>query len=682
MTRGGLLGLLLALAPATAPPHTGADVLPAAAVDELASPDGRYPQWIDPSVDAGVDFFLFANGGWLKSHPIPGDRSYWGVDTLLEQKNQTLIRDMLESLVSGGVQALVGESRQLADFYVSGMDEHGIEAAGVAPLHAELGRISAIATREDLQAEFAHLQLIGVAAPLQLAAMQDFFDSSRVIAVATQAGLGLPDRDYYLRNEAVFAAARREYELHVMRMLLLLGEAPSAARGGASAVMTLETRLARASMSDVEQRDPRAIYHPMGLRQAAVLTPHFDWSALLRGVGHPEITSLNVAMPRFFESIDRLLRAVPLEDWRSYLRWQLVAAYAPYLSAPFVEEDFRMRSVLTGAKVQQDRWLRVLEAEGEALGFAIGRRYVQRNFPPSAKLAAASMVERIRGALREELRSLAWMSASTRAAALDKLDQMEMRIGYPDRWRDYSALRIDRGPYAGNMLRAREFEQRRQYDKIGRPVDRSEWSMTPQTVNAYYDPSRNTLNIPAGILQQPFFDARWPDAVDYGATGATVVGHEMTHGFDDEGAKFDGRGNLRDWWVPGDLQKFQAATRCISRQFSRYAVAGGLHLQGDLVTGEAAADLGGLKLAWIALHSLPAPAGAADSIDRDFFLAFAHAWAGVTRPEEAREMSVSDPHPPAQFRTDGTLSNSAEFQAAFSVRAPGAMVNNPRCVIW
>jgi putative endopeptidase len=432
-------------------------------------------------------------------------------------------------------------------------------------------------------------------------------------------------------------------------------------------------------MPDVEQRDPLAIYHPMTLERAAALAPRLDWRGLLKSVGHPEIESLNVAMPEFFKALDRELSGTALADWKAYLRWQLIDSYAPYLSTPFVNEDFHMRTVLTGAEELQARWLRVLTAEDEALGFAIGELYVARKFPPAAKQAAVTMVERIRDALRDDLRTLAWMSPATRAAAIEKLEQMELRVGYPDRWRDYSALKIDRGPYVLNVLRAREFEQRREYDKIGKPVDRSEWSMSPQTVNAYYDPSMNSLNIPAGILQPPYFDQSWPAAVNYGATGASTVGHEMTHGFDDEGAKFDGHGNLKDWWAPQDLKKFRAATRCVAEQFSRYTVPGGMHVQGELVTGEAVADLGGLILARRALHALQPQDPA---VDRQFYLAFAHSWAGQMRPEQAQELVTTDPHPPAEFRTNGSLVNDAEFQAAFAIPSPSPMVKSDRCVIW
>ena len=642
----------------------------------LASTDGQYSEWLDRAVPPRLDFFRYANGGWIKANSMPADRSYWGVDTLLEQENQSFIRDLLTSLPAspeGSVQ------RQLADFYGSGMDEKGIDAAGFSPLQTEFDRIAAIGNLQELQAEFARLQLIGVAAPLQLSEMQDFKDSTRVIALALQGGLGLPNRDYYLKSEPVFAAARREYVLHIARMFELLGDSKAAAERQSKAVFALEMRLARGSMPDVDQRDPLAIYHPMTLERAAALAPHLDWRGLLQGVGHPEIASLNVAMPEFFKTLDRELPGTPLADWKAYLRWQLLDSYAPYLSTPFVNEDFQMRRVLTGAEELQARWLRVLTAEDEALGFAIGELYVARKFPPAAKQAAVAMVERIRDALRDDLRTLAWMSPATRAAAIEKLEQMELRVGYPDRWRDYSALKIDRGPYVLNVLRAREFEQRREYDKIGKPVDRSEWSMSPQTVNAYYDPSMNSLNIPAGILQPPYFDQRWPAAVNYGATGASTVGHEMTHGFDDEGAKFDGHGNLKNWWAPQDLKKFRAATRCVAEQFSRYTVPGGMHVQGELVTGEAVADLGGLILARRALHALQPQDPA---VDRQFYLAFAHSWAGQMRPEQAQELVTTDPHPPAEFRTNGSLVNDAGFQAAFAIPTPSPMVKSERCVIW
>jgi putative endopeptidase len=647
------------------------------------SDHGLYLGWMDASVAPAADFFRFANGSWLKSHPIPPDRSYWGVDTVLEQENQSFIRDLVESL---GKEAWPAGSpqRKVADFYLSGMDEKAIDAAGAGPLEPELARIAAVRTSTDLVEEIAHLQTIGVSAPLSLGQMQDFKDSTQVIALASQSGLGLPNRDYYLKSEQTFRAARAAYVGHVSRMLALLGDAPASAGRESKTIMELETRLANASMPDVDQRNPHAVYHPMTLGEAQAMTPHIDWHLLLVRAGHPEIGSLNIGMPGFFRAVDWELAHTSIEDWKTYLRWQLLDTYAPFLSKPFVDEDFRMTSELTGAEELQVRWLRVLRAEDQAIGFAIGQLYVAQRFPPAAKQAATAIVARVRDALRADLSALAWMTPATRAAAEAKLDLMQLRVGYPDQWRDYSGLDIDRGPYVLNVMRANSFEFNRQLAKVGKPVDRSEWYMTPQTVNAYYDPSMNSLNVPAGILQPPYFDASWPDAVNYGATGATV-GHEMTHGFDDEGAQFDGYGNLKDWWAPADLARFRAATRCISDQYSRFTVGRGMHVQGDLVTGEAVADLGGLILAWRAMHSgegAGQPPTDGFPPDQVFFLAFAHSWAGAIRPQQAEELVTTDPHPPADDRTNATLANSPEFQRAFAIEGPGPMVKRDRCVIW
>ncbi|MGO9038795.1 MAG: M13 family metallopeptidase [Steroidobacteraceae bacterium] len=657
---------------------------PAAQRDEFASVDGQYPGWLDRSVAARVNFFRFANGGWLRSHPIPADQSYWGVGAALEQENQGFIHDLVESLTKTPWPPGSGE-RKIADFYLSGMDERGIEAAGLAPLQTEFARIAAIGTADELPQAIARLQAIGVSVPLQIGQMQDFRDSAQVIAVADQGGLGLPNRDYYLKSEPNFVAVRTAYILHLRRMFALLGDARPDADRESKAVMALETRLAAASMSEIEQRNPGAIYHPVTLEAARILTPHVNWQAVVSSLGHPEIRSLNMGMPRFFQSVDRELARTPLADWKAYLRSRLIDSYAPYLSKDFVDEDFRMTAALEGVRRLQERWLRVLAAEDDALGFAIGQLYVAKKFPPAAKEAAEALVSRIREALRTDLQTLAWMTPATRQAALQKLKLMELRVGYPDRWRDYSGLEIDRGPYVLNVLRANEFEQKRELDKIGKPVDRSEWTMTPQTVNAYYDPSMNSLSVPAGTLQRPYFDAEWSDAVNYGSTGSTI-GHEMTHGFDDIGARFDGHGNLEDWWAPADLMKFREATRCIARQYSRLTVSGGLHVQGELVAGEAVADLGGLMLAWRAFHALgPGAASAAHqefTPDQQFFIAFAQSWAGAIRPQAAQELVTTDPHPPDEYRTNATLANSPEFQAAFGIPDSSPMVYAPRCLIW
>jgi putative endopeptidase len=651
--------------------------------DGPVKPDGLYLNWIDRSVAPGKNFFLFANGGWIKSHPIPADRASWGVDTLLEQQNQIFIRNLIESLTRDNWAAGTPQ-RKIADFYASGMDERAIDAAGATPLAPELARIGAISVREELPQAFAYLQSIGVEAPIAIGQMQDFADSTRVIAVASQSGLGLPNRDYYLKDDLPFKAARSAYVAHIARMLVLLGDTGPDAAAEAKAVVALETRLAQASMPDAEQREPRAIYHPMTVDALHALVPHLDFRRMLRELKVPQIDSLNAGMPEFLKAVDREITATSLADWKAYLRWQLLDAYAPYLSAPFVAEDFRMTAELTGAEELQARWLRVLKAEDDALGFAIGQLYVARKFPAPWKEGATALVARIRDALHDDLSTLSWMSPATRSAAQQKLELMQMRIGYPEQWRDYAGLEIDHGPYVRNVMRANAFDVQRQLAKIGKPVDRSEWYMTPQTVNAYYDPSMNSLTVPAGILQPPYFDLDFSDPVNFGATGA-AIGHEMTHGFDDEGAQFDGYGNLRNWWAPEDLARFHAATQCIAGQYSRYTVGKGMHVQGALVTGEATADLGGLILAWRALHaSAPArPAVAAEfTPDQQFFIAFAHSWASVTRLKQAEKMVTTDPHPPAEDRTNASLANSPDFQAAFGISTPSPMVKAHRCVIW
>jgi putative endopeptidase len=422
----------------------------------------------------------------------------------------------------------------------------------------------------------------------------------------------------------------------------------------------------------------------MNRKELAALTPSFSWDTFFADVGRPDLSSINVGTPSYFQALDAELRTAPLDTLREYLRVRLLSTYSPYLSRPFQDEAFRMTAAITGVSEMLPRWLRVLHAADDVLGFAVGKKYVEEAFPPSAKESAIALLHGIRAALEQDLATVSWMGPSTRAEAALKLSQMGERIGYPDVWRDYGPLVVDRGPYVLNVLRGKAFEERRELDKIDHPVDRTEWEMTPQTVNAYYDPSTNDINFPAAILQPPFFDPAAPLAVNEGAIGF-VMGHEMTHGFDDEGAQFDGKGNLRNWWTPDDLARFKAQTSCIADQFSSYEVEG-VRLDGRLVVGEATADLGGLTLAYRAFHAAMSGEPAADvlgySPDQQFFLAAAHVWAQNVRPEEARLRAKTDPHPPAQFRVNGTVANMPEFQKAFGVPEGSPMVNVPRCSIW
>ncbi len=649
-----------------------------------ASYDPLHLNWLNRSVSPAQNFFEFANGGWQKAHPIPAAYPSWGTFNILQIENERAIRGILER--SAHDHAKPGSTRQkVGDFYASGMDVSLIDREGAKPLQSEFSRIAAVKTLPELQREVAHLQMIGVDAMFNFGEMQDFLDSTKVIGAAFQGGLGLPDRDYYLKDDPKFKQIRAAYLAHVTRSFELLGDGKLRAAAEAATVMSIETSLARTSMSRIEQRNPRAIYHVMNIAQLGRAMPNFSWTTYFGEVGHPGLTSINLAMPGFFKSLDAELRSVPVPKWRTYLRWRLLDTFAPYLSRPFVQEDFRMHSVLTGAKALRPRWQRVISAENDALGFAVGKLYVQQKFPPSSKRAVLAILHSIRATLQSDIKTLAWMSPAARQAALQKLSLMGERIGYPDRWRNYSALRIDRGPYVLNVLRANEFEQRRELNKIGKPVDLNDWYLTPQTVNAYYDPSMNNINFPAGILQPPFFDPHAPAAMNYGALGF-IMGHEMTHGFDDEGSQFDGHGNLKDWWTPEDAKRFHAATACIIAHFSRYTVDGNLHVKGKLVVGEATADFGGLTLAWRAFHASPAfkKAKTIDGFtpDQQFFLGAAHVWASNMRPAEARHLVTIDPHPPAQYRVNGTLANMPQFQKAFAVAAGSPMVNKHRCTIW
>ena len=659
----------------------------AGSADQPGAPAALHLEWNDASVPPLQDFFHFANGNYIRNHPIPPAYSSWGQFQALNQQNQDFIRELLEAAAADRTAKPGSEAQQIGDFYASGMDEKAIEAAGVAPLDPEFARIAALRVPADLTPVLAHLQLIGVNALFGLDQMQDFEDSSRVIAVVGQGGLGLPDRDYYLKDEPKFAAIRRAYEEHIARMFGLLGDPAPRARAAAHEVMALETRLAAASMTREEQRDPHAIYNMRDLAALATEAPAIDWLRYLAACGVPQVTRLDLAMPKFFAAVSTELTRTPMAQWRNYLRWQLVHAFAPYLPKAYVDENFRLVQAINGSQELLPRWRRVLGEENGALGFAVGHEYVRRRFPPEARNQVLDILHGIRAALRADIETLPWMSDATRSKALDKLALIEERIGYPDVWRDYSRLLINRGPYVLNVQRANAFESARELAKIGKPVDRTEWGMVPQTVNAYYDPSMNNINFPAGILQPPFFDPAAPAAVNYGAIGS-VIGHEITHGFDDKGSEFDGHGNLVNWWSSDDSRKFQLGVRCIADQFAAYTVDGDMHLKGGLVTGEAIADLGGVLLAYRAFQASPgraaAPAIGGLTPEQQFFLGFAHLWAQSVRPEQARMWAASDPHPPALYRVNGTLANVPQFSEAFG-GGVGTAVSTPdskRCVIW
>jgi putative endopeptidase len=641
--------------------------------------------WLNKAISPSEDFYTFANGAWQQKNPIPPEYASWGTFHILEQQNQKKIHQLLIDAAANKKAKIGSVEQKVGDFYYSGMDEVSINKLGAEPLKAEFARIDAIKNIDELISVMTNLHLLGVDAMFDFGNMQDFKNSKEMIGVAQQGGLSLPDRDYYLKEDEKFKKIRQSFVQHIAKMFELLGDDSKAAVNEANTIMAIETLLAKASMSQTDQRDPHAIYHMMAIKELNQLTPNFSWPNYFKAIGLSNMKQINVAMPDFFKVMNEQLQKTSLEDWKIYLRWHLLDTFASYLSKPFIDENFQMVSALSGTKKLLPRWVRVINTENQALGFAIGKIYVEKYFSPQAKQEVLDILQNIRQALKKDLRTLEWMTPATREAALKKLDQMEERIGYPNKWWDYSKLFIDRGPYVLNVTRANTFLIRRALNKIGKPIDRSEWGMTPQTVNAYYDPSMNNINMPAGILQPPFFDPKAPAAVNYGAVGF-VMGHEMTHGFDDQGAQFDGDGNLKNWWKPQDLKKFKEATDCIVTQFSSYKVNDTVAVQGKLVVGEATADLGGLTLAYRAYLASNAykEAKVIDGFTplQQFFLGAAHVWANNIRPEQALNLVTTDPHPPAKYRVNGTLSNMPQFQEVFSISGPATMINSKRCVIW
>jgi len=647
---------------------------------------GFEPADMDTSASACRDFYRYAVGGWLQKNPVPADYPSWGAFNELAERNREALHQILERLAKS--QAPAGsDERKLGDFYGTCMDEASIEAQGARPLANELHRIAAVATLPQLEAEIARLQTFGVNAAFQVGSEQDRKDSESVISTAAQGGLGLPERDYYTKTDKESKALRAKYVSHVARLFALAGEKKTAASAHAKTVLAFETKLALASMTPAEQRDPIATFNKMGAAELSKLTPNFSWSSYFKAIGAPEKTAVNVQQPKFFQTFSRQLTAEPLSTWKTYLKWQLLSAAAPYLSKAFVDEDFDFNErTLQGTQQILPRWKRCVSATDQALGFALGRLYVAQYFPPESKVRMDQLVQNLIAALSEDLASLPWMGEATRKAALQKLSAFTPKIGYPDKWRDYSALAVAREAYVSNVMAGTLFEFHRDLAKIGKPVDRTEWGMTPPTVNAYYNPLKNEIVFPAGILQPPFFDGKADDGLNYGAIGA-VIGHEMTHGFDDQGRKFDAKGNLTDWWTKDDAAQYEARAACVEKQFSGYEVEPGLHEKGQLVLGESIADLGGLSIAYRAMRKAlegkpePAPIDGLTA-DQRFFLGWARVWATNDRPEFARLMVNTNFHPLDRFRAVGPASNMPEFAKAFSCKAGDPMVRAEACRIW
>ena len=638
---------------------------------------------IDTSVDPCTDFFTYACGGWLKKNPIPPDKTSWGAVAKLSDDNKVLLREILEEAATGG-PGREPVKQKIGDYYATCMDEKAVETAGANPLKDGLARIDRMRSKRDIAKIAASMP--GLNVPFNFQSDQDYKNSSQVIAEVDQGGLALPDRDYYLKTDAKSVELRQAYVAHVQKMFELLGDAPGVAATEAQTVLRIETALANGSLTQVERRDPKLLYHKMTFHDLEALSPSFRWKKYFSLAGQPGLQSLNVTAPDFFKTMDATLKKENLASWKAYLRWQWLHANASYLSSAFVDADFDFfGKTLTGAQELQPRWKRCVNYADNDLGEALGQAYVQRAFPPEAKQRAQKVVQQIEEAMQQDIDGLPWMSPATKQQAVEKLHTLANKIGYPEKWRDYSALTIARDDYMGNVLRARVFEFNRRIAKIGKPLDRGEWDMTPPTVNAYYNPQVNDINFPAGILQPPFFDPTADDAPNYGDTGATI-GHELTHGFDDEGRQFDAQGNLRDWWTAEDGKQFDERASCISDQYSQYVAVDDIKINGQLTMGENVADLGGMMLAYMAWKT-ETRGQKLDSIDgftpeQRFFIGFGQSWCADTRDEAKRMYATIDPHSPDKYRANGVVSNTPEFQQAFQCKAGSAMVREKRCRVW
>ena len=633
------------------------------------------------------DFYRYACGGWLDRTEIPADRPRWSRGFAeIQERNQKILQKILED--SSHNQSAIGIERKLGDFYAACMNEEHIEKTAVMELAELLKPIDAIKSPADLAREVARMHL-GVGAPFfHFGSEQDFKDASHVIAGLDQGGLGLPDRDYYLKPDATSEALRKDYVQHVARMLTLAGATPQKAKAQAQTIFAIEKQLATVSMARVERRDPKNLYHRLEFDGVKKLAPHFPWEVYLSALGYPDLREINVAVPNFVSGLDKLLSEQSLDNLKMYLRWQTILGVARHLSKPFIDESFHFFGQrLTGTAQLLPRWKRCVGFADHSLGDALGTAFVQQTFGSEGKARTQELIAEVEGAMEENLKNLDWMDDATRAAALEKLKRITNKIGYPDKPRDYGALSITPDSLLKNHIAATVFESKRDLAKIGKPLDRSEWQMTAPTVNAYYEPLLNEIVFPAGILQPPMWSRSAPRSVNFGAIG-TVMGHEITHGFDDEGRQFDASGNLRDWWSPKVSGEFLHRVSCTIEQFNGYTPVDNLHLDGKLTLGENIADLGGVKLALAAYRRAakrapaPPPQGSEFSEEQLFFLGFAQAWCDKRRPEYSRMALTVDPHSPPEYRINGSLSNLSEFAAAWKCKAGDKMVRKNSCAVW
>ncbi len=643
--------------------------------------------FMDKNVDPCVDFYKYSCGNWNKINPIPADQASWDVYGKLAFDNQRFLWGILEETSKPSPSRTASEQK-IGDFFHACMNEPAIQTQGAAPLAPALKDIGAIKSLRDLAIYVGKAHAHGLAGGMLFGfgSDQDFENSNNVIAFATAGGLGLPDRDYYVKTDAKSVETRQKYVAHVTRMFELLGDASSVAAANAQTVMAIETELAKASLKREEMRNPYNLKHKMTLGGLNKLAPDFAWDAYLAELKPPAFTEVNVTEPKFYEELNAQLKQNSIDRWKSYLRWHLVHEYAGYLSQPFVLENFDFYGkYLTGVTALKPRWKRCVQWVDGYLGEALGQVFVAKTFGPETKQRAVDMTHEIQWAMEQDIQQLTWMGPATKQRALEKLHGMVDKIGYPEKWRDYSAVTVTPTNFFDDVDSALTFEARRQLNKIGKPVDRAEWGMTPPTINAYYNPQMNDINFPAGVLQPPLYDPKLDDAPNYGNTGATI-GHELTHGFDDEGRQFDAKGNLSDWWTEQDAKEFEKRATCVSDQASRHVIIDDIKINGKLTLGEDAADLGGTMLAYMAWKHATAGKDLKpiDGLtpDQRFFVGMAQWACGYTRPETERMRAITDPHSPLDYRINGVVSNLPEFQQAFSCKVGQPMVNAPACRVW
>jgi endothelin-converting enzyme/putative endopeptidase len=694
--RSTLLAAILTAGLVVAPAFC--QTIPSASAATGTSPELRVfdPSLIDRSVDPCENFYRYSCNGWFKRNPLPADQASYGRFTELFELNRLHLRQILESAAqplpgrTANGAARTANEQKIGDEYASCMDTDAINKQGLKPLQLELDRIAAITTAGELPALIAQLHTIGVNAFFGMGSNQDFADSSKVISYYDAGGLGLPERDYYTRTDDKSVEQRQQYVNHVKNIFVLSGESEAQAAKDAETVLALETRLAKASLTITEQRDPQNLNHPTDVASFARELPHFSIPEYVAAVHAPAAGKMNDAQPKFFAELDALVADTPIDAIKVYLTWQLLHAYAgTSLPQSFDHESWYFYAhTLNGAEKQQERWKRCTSRVDSELGEALGQVYVDKYFPPSEKQRTLDMTLAIEQTMGKDIDSLDWMSADTKVKAKEKLHAVMNKIGYPDKWRDYSTVKIVRGDALGNQMRVHAFDEARDLAKIGKPVDKGEWQMTPPTVNAYYDPQMNNVNFPAGYLQPPFFSGKEDDAANYGDMGSTI-GHELTHGFDDQGRQFDKDGNLANWWTKDDEQKLTEKSDCMVKQYDAIEAVPGVHLNGKLTLGENLADLGGLWLAWLAwldkaqaAHIDMAAKMDGYTPEQRFWIAYAQQWCTQTRPERLRTQAQTDPHAPDEYRTNTVLQDLPEFGKSFNCKKPSAMVIDHPCRVW